>query len=279
MLNLPSRETTVTMIKTQIASRIDFMMSKLLLLFICFFTLSSYGKEIIVGMELSYPPFEMTDKEGKPTGVSVDLAHALSSFLKKDIKIENIAFDGLIPALKSKKIDLIISSMTATPERSKSVAFSIPYLRTGLALLLGKTSKANSIQDLNKVGTIITVKKGSTGHLYATQHLKLARILVLDKESSCVLEVTQGKADAFIYDSMSIYQHHRKHSQLTRALLHPFKEETWAIALRKNDQELLEQVNLFLKKYKEEGGLEKLGDKYFSEQKKEFKSLNIPFYF
>jgi polar amino acid transport system substrate-binding protein len=230
-------------------------------------------------MELSYPPFEMTDKGGRPSGVSVDLANALSTFLKQDITIENISFDGLIPALKTKKIDLIISSMTATPERSKSVAFSNPYLKTGLAILMGKTSKANSIQDLHGNGFTVTVKKGSTGHLYAIENLKKAKLLVLDKESSCVLEVTQGKADAFIYDAMSIYQHHKKHPTQTRAVLKPFKEESWAIALRKNDLKLLEQVNLFLKKYKEEGGLDKLGDKYFREQKKEFKSLNIPFYF
>jgi polar amino acid transport system substrate-binding protein len=255
------------------------MITHIALMLSLFFSISSYGKGIVVGMELSYPPFEMTDKEGRPVGVSVDLANALSIFLKEEIKIENISFDGLIPALKTKKIDLIISSMTATPERSKSVAFSTPYLRTGLALLMGKTSKAKSIQDINENGLTVTVKKGSTGHLYAIENLKKAKLLVLDKESSCVLEVTQGKADAFIYDSMSIYQHHKKHPTQTRAVLKPFKEESWAIALRKNDLKLLQQVNLFLKKYKEEGGLDKLGDKYFSEQKKEFKSLNIPFYF
>jgi polar amino acid transport system substrate-binding protein len=255
------------------------MITHITLMLILFFSLNSYGKGIVVGMELSYPPFEMTDKEGRPSGVSVDLANALSTFLKEEIKIENISFDGLIPALKTKKIDLIISSMTATPERSKSVAFSNPYLKTGLAILLGKNSKANTIQDLNENGLTITVKKGSTGHLYANENLKKAKLLVLDKESSCVLEVTQGKADAFIYDSMSIYQHNKKHSTLTRAILKPFKEESWAMAMRKNDLKLLEQVNLFLKKYKEEGGLDKLGDKYFGEQKKEFKSLNVPFYF
>jgi polar amino acid transport system substrate-binding protein len=255
------------------------MINHLTFLLILFLSLNSYGKGIVVGMELSYPPFEMTDKEGRPTGVSVDLAHALSAFLKEEVRIENISFDGLIPALKTKKIDLIISSMTATPERSKSVAFSHPYLKTGLAILLGKTSKANSVQDLDGNAYKVTVKKGSTGHLYAINHLKKAKLLVLDKESSCVLEVTQGKADAFIYDSMSIYQHSKKHPTQTRAILKPFKEESWAIAVRKNDVKLLEQVNLFLKKYKEEGGLDKLGDKYFSEQKKEFKNLNIPFYF
>src|SRR4030088_2492809 len=69
---------------------------------------------LIVGMELGYPPFEMTDTQGKPTGVSVDLAHELGKHLGREIEFQNIPFDGLIPSLQTRKIDLIISSMTAT---------------------------------------------------------------------------------------------------------------------------------------------------------------------
>jgi polar amino acid transport system substrate-binding protein len=255
-------------------------MFKMMSLFsVLIFSGSSWSKDLIVGMELSYPPFEMTDRSGKPDGISVDIAKALALSLKRELRIENISFDGLIPALKTKKIDLIISSMTSTPERTKSVAFSTPYLKTGLALLLQKNSKIQKAEELNNSGITIAVKKGSTGHLFATQNLKNANLLVIDKESSCVLEVTQGKADAFIYDSLSIYQHHKKHANLTRAILEPFKEEFWAIAMRKNDQELMGQVNNFLKAYKENGGMDRLGDKYLGDQKKEFKKLNIPFYF
>ncbi len=75
-------------------------------------------KEVLkVGMELAYPPFEMSEKDGTPSGVSVDFAKALGKYLGKDVVIENIAWDGLIPSLKTGKIDLIISSMTITDER------------------------------------------------------------------------------------------------------------------------------------------------------------------
>eukprot|EP01028_Stygiella_incarcerata_P005429 TRINITY_DN2295_c0_g1_i4.p2 TRINITY_DN2295_c0_g1~~TRINITY_DN2295_c0_g1_i4.p2 ORF type:complete len:110 (+),score=6.25 TRINITY_DN2295_c0_g1_i4:62-391(+) len=76
-------------------------------------------KVLKVGMELAYPPFEMSDKEGNPSGVSVDFAKALGKYLGRDVIIENIAWDGLIPSLKTGKIDLIISSMTITDERKK----------------------------------------------------------------------------------------------------------------------------------------------------------------
>src|SRR4051794_16222310 len=80
--------------------------------------------KLIVGMELAYPPFEMTDEKGNAAGVSVDLAKALGKYLNREVEIQNTPFDGLIPALKTGRIDLIISSMTATPERAQSLDFS-----------------------------------------------------------------------------------------------------------------------------------------------------------
>ena len=104
-------------------------------------------------------------------------------------------------------------------------------------------------------------------------------MLVLDKESAAVLEVTQGKADAFIYDSLSVYQNHKRHPNATRALLRPFREETWAVGLRTGDTKLREQINGFLKEFRAAGGFEKLGDEFLPEEKASFKAEGIPFYF
>lgn len=76
-------------------------------------------KELVIGMELAYPPFETTDTDGNPAGVSVDLAKDLGKALGRPVRIENMAYSGLIPALQTKKIDAIISSMTITDERKK----------------------------------------------------------------------------------------------------------------------------------------------------------------
>lgn len=233
---------------------------------------------LVVGMELAYPPFEMTDTSGKPSGVSVDLAHALGKALQKKIVIQNIAFDGLIPSLKTGKIDLIISSMTATTERTQSIDFSDPYLNTGLCLLVKKASPINSIQELDQTGRTVAVKKGTTGHSYAVKNIRQARVLVLDKESSAVLEVVQGKADAFIYDQMSTYQNWQRHQSTTRALLTPFQKESWAIGIRKGNQGLKAEVNRFLKEFRAKGGFEQLGDTYLKQQKEAFRQLGYPFY-
>lgn len=242
------------------------------------FSADEKATPLVVGMELAYPPFEMTDTAGKPTGVSVDLANALGKSLERPVVIQNMAFDGLIPALKTGKVDLVISSMTATAERAQSIDFSDPYISTGLCLLLKKDSTAQSISDLDKEGVKVAVKKGTTGHLYATKNLKKAQVLVLDKESAAVLEVAQGKADAFIYDQMSTYQNWQRNNETTRAILEPFQKESWAVGLRKGNDELKAGVNRFIKAYREEGGFEQLGERYFKDMKDEFKRLGSAFF-
>jgi len=159
------------------------------------------------------------------------------------------------------------AKMTATPERARSIAFSQPYLTTGLTLLVGKNSPIKSADDLDRPGIRVAVKIGTTAHKFAARDLKQAQVFVLNRESAAVLEVIQGKVDAFIYDSLSIYRHHRRHPDTTRALLKPFREETWAIGLRKADEKLRMQINSFLKQFKEEGGFEKLGDEFLPEEK------------
>ena len=236
------------------------------------------AKPLIVGMELAYPPFEMTDTGGKPTGVSVDLASDLAKSLGRPVVIQNTSFDGLIPALKTGKVDLVISSMTATAERAQSIDFSEPYLSTGLCLLLKKDSAAKGIADLDQAGVKVAVKKGTTGHLYATSHLKKAEILVLDKESAAVLEVSQGKADAFIYDQMSIYQNWQRNKATTRAILEPFQKESWAVGIGKGRDELKGQVNAFIKDYRAKGGFDQLGERYLKDMKDEFKRLGYSFF-
>lgn len=237
------------------------------------------AESLRVGMELSYPPFEMTDPEGRPAGISVQLAEALGRHVGRPVVIENIAFDGLIPALKAGHVDCVISSMTATPDRARSIAFSEPYLKTGLALLIAVKSPVTAVDDLDVPGRVVAVKQGTTGQQWAAATLKRARVLVLDTEAAAVLEVIQGRADAFIYDSMSVYTNHRKHPTKTRAALTPFKEESWAVGLKQGNDDLRRQVNEFLEQFRAAGGFDRLGDEFLAEQKAYFHEHSIPFYF
>ena len=235
------------------------------------------SNQLVVGMELSYPPFEMTDEHNRPTGIGVELARALAADLHKEVVIENTKFTGLIPALQTGKIDLIISSMTATEDRARSIDFSVPYMKTGICLLVSANSDVQTIDDLNRPGRRVVVKNGTTGFNYAREHLTRAELLPISEAAACVLEVVQGKADAFIYDQMSVFQYHQQNPQTTRALLNPFQKENWAVGIRKGNGELRAQVDAFLIQFKETHGLEALGEKYIKADKQAFKEMGYPF--
>jgi len=241
----------------------------------------SHGKNspIVVGMELAYRPFEMTDEQGEPAGISVDMARDLGTYLNRDIEIRNMSFDGLIPALRSGNIDLIISSMTATEERAESIDFSDPYVWTGLAMLVGADSEILTIEDVNVRNRTVAVKQGTTGHIYAQTALPRATVRVFDDESAAVLEVVQGKADVFLYDQMSIYRHAERHPEKARALLEPFRREAWAIGVRKGNEAMLEAVNDFLRDYRNLGGFAQLTETYLAEMHEAFENMGYEFIF
>ena len=137
---------------------------------------------LVVGMELAYPPFEGKDEQGNPAGVSVDFMKDFAKSAGKEIKIENIAFDGLIPALLTGKVDMVMSSMTITDERRKTVDFSDPYANAMLGILTHKGRGIKSVEDLNQKGRRIAAKIGSTGYLYAQNNLKNAAVTALPDE-------------------------------------------------------------------------------------------------
>lgn len=229
---------------------------------------------LVVAMELAYPPFETKDDSGNPSGISVDFAKAFGEYIGREVVIENTAWDGLIPSLETGKADMVVSSMTITEERKKTVDFSDPYANALLAILANKNSGIASIDDLNQPGKKVAVKTGTTGHIYAQENLTSAEIIALADESACVTEVVQGKADAFIYDQLTIYRNWKDNEDTTAAVFIPFQNvEQWGAAVKKGNTELLEQLNTFIAKFTDEGGFDKLTEKYLSEEKAAFDEL------
>ena len=236
--------------------------------------------KLIVAMELAYPPFEMKDDAGNPSGVSVDFAKSLGKYLGRETEIVNTAWDGLIPSLQTGKADIVISSMTITEKRKLEVDFSDPYANALLAILANKNSGIKSIDDLNKPGIKIAVKTGSTGYIYAQENLTNAEIIALADESACVTEVSQGKADGFLYDQLTIYRNNKSHPDTTTAIFIPFQNvEYWGVAVKKGNTELLNNINKFIEKYTAEGGFDELTDKYLKEEKSAFADLGFQWFF
>jgi len=237
--------------------------------------------QLVVGMELAYPPFEMTNEKDIPDGFSVKLAEAIGEQLKRPVRIESMAWSGLIPALTTGKIDMVLSSMTITKERAKTVNFSNPYAKSQLSLLINKDSKVMTFNDLKKDGAKLAVKKGTTGHIYATEHLDESHIVVFEKAETAVLEVSQGKADAFIYDALTIYNNSQQYKDTTRASFEIFQEdfEYWGIALNKKDTQLLKDVNSALKTLQDNGTVNEIANTYLGDVKKVFDDNQLSFFF
>ncbi len=221
--------------------------------------------KLIVGMEVAFFPFEYANEKGEPIGFDVEIAQLAAKELGVEIEIRDMQFAGLIPALQSGKIDMIISGMTRTLTRAKTVSFTQPYFETGLCALLSKKRAANlqQAQELNAPDRILAVKLGTTGDLITGKLFPKAQVNRFKEETACVREVVTGRADAFFYDQLSISKHHKENPDTTRALLTPFTYEPFSIAISKGDADFLNWLNLFLETIKADGRYQELYQKYF----------------
>lgn len=232
---------------------------------------SAAGNELVVGMELEYPPFETVDKNGNPSGVSVELAKSLSEKLGKELRIENIAYSGLIPALRSGKIDVIISSMSINETRARSVDFSDPYASSPLVMLAYKDSEVQNYKDLNDSGVTIAVRTGNVAHLWVRDNAPKANVRLFDKESQAVMDVSQGKSDVFIYDPQSIVRRQKRYPETTRTIMDPLPGiGDWGMAVQKGNSALLKEINEFIETAKSDGTFDKIRDEYLLEETKKF---------
>lgn len=241
---------------------------------------SASDKTLTVAMELAYPPFETRDEAGNPTGVAVSFMQDFADAYGYDLVVENTAFDGLIPALQTNKADAVMSSITITEEREQEVDFTDPYAVAQLAILANAESGVASIEDLNQPDKTVAVKTGSTGDVFATKNLTNAQIVRLADESACVTEVTQGRADGFLYDQLTIYRNNQANPDTTTAVFIPFQDpEYWGIAVAQGNDELRNQLNEFIAQSKQNGEFDRLTEQYLASEKAAFDTLGFRWFF
>ncbi len=219
-----------------------------------------------VWLEPAYMPFELNNKRGEIVGFDPDLAALMVKDLGVKLELIKIDWDGIIPALLTDKCDIIMSGMTITEERSQKIDFSQPYMVIGQTVLLRKdlADKVKSYADLNSSKYKIASKLGTTGEIAAKKYLPKAHYSSFETEQEGVMEVVNGKADAFIYDSpynaVAIGQ--RGEGKLV-FLDKPFTEEPLGWGVRKGNPEFIKWLNGFLAKVKQDGTYETLYRKWF----------------
>ena len=221
--------------------------------------------ELRVGFEAGYLPFEMADKKGRFIGFDIDVAKEMAKAMKVKWVPVNTAWDGIIPALITKKFDILISGMTITQERNLKINFADPYIIVGQTILLNKKheGKVKSYKDLNDPKYTITSKLGTTGEQAIKRLLPKATYKSFEVESEAALEVLTGRADATIYDLpfCATFMAQQGAGKLI-FLDKPFTFEPLAWAVRKGDPDFLNWLNNFLRQLKNDGRYDRIYNKW-----------------
>ena len=214
--------------------------------------------KLVVGTASGYYPFEMVDKKNELVGFDVDIAKAIAKEMGVQVEFQNYAFSGLIPALQSSKIDLVIAGMTITDKRKEVVDFSDTYFLSGQALLVNKSvPNVKKPEDLDKKEYVIAVSMGTTADQTASRIFKNATVKKFEGSALAGLELLNGKAQAVVHEPPWVAIYQRMNPDKTYAILEPFTTEDLGIAVPKGNPELVTWLNGFLKKYKESGEYKK----------------------
>ena len=221
--------------------------------------------QLRVGFEAGYLPFEMADKKGRFIGFDIDMAKEMAKAMGVKFVPVNTAWDGIIPALITKKFDIIMSGMTATQERNLKINFADPYIIVGQTIMLNKKNegKVKSYKDLNNPKYTITSKLGTTGEQAIKRMIPKAKYKSFESEAEAALEVLNGKADATIYDLpfCATFMAQQGAGKLI-FLDEPFTFEPLAWAIRKGDPDFMNWLNNFLRQVKNDGRYAKIYDKW-----------------
>jgi len=221
-----------------------------------------------IGLEPGYMPFELTNKKGEIIGFDVDMAKRMAKAMNVELELVSTAWDGIIPALLTDKFDIIMSGMTLTQERNLTVNFASPYILIGQSVLLKKelADKVKSYKDLDDAKYTIASKLGTTGEQATKRMIPNAKYISYETEQEGVMELVNGKIDAFIYDlpfnAIAVSQ---KGQGKIVHLDEPFTKEPLAWAIRKGDPDMLNWLNNFMNQIKYDGVYDKIYKKWFQD--------------
>lgn len=220
------------------------------------------GDVLRVATEPAFPPFEFQGADGELEGFSVDLINAVGEAAGVTIESESLPFDGMIPALQAGTIDAAISSMTITAERAKTVSFSRPYFKAGLAIAVPENNTdITSLETLE--GKRIAVQIGTTGAEEAKK-VEGGQVRTFDSAPLALQELSNGNVDAVINDApVTLYAIKSGNIPGVKVVSGDLlTEEFYGIATPK-DSPALEKINAGLTTILENGKYAEIYQKWF----------------
>lgn len=221
--------------------------------------------KLLVGMEPGYMPFEMTNKKGEIIGFDVDMAKGIAKAMGVELELVNTAWDGIIPALLTKKFDMIMSGMTVTQERNLKVNFANPYIVIGQTILIKKeiANDVKSYKDLSNKKYKVGSKLGTTGEKATKRLIPNCSYISFDTEAEGITDLVNGKIDAFVYDLPYMEIAYKQKSEGKLAYLDkPFTYEPLGWAVRRGNHDFLNWLNNYMAQIKSDGTYDKIYAKW-----------------
>lgn len=214
-------------------------------------------EELVMATNAEFPPYEYHDGDAI-VGIDAEIAQAIADEMGRTLVIEDMQFDSIIAAVTSGKADMGIAGMTITEDRLQSVDFSTPYATAAQVIIVKDDSPITSPDDLT--GKTIGVQLGTTGDIYA-EDIENATIEKYNKGFEAVQALVQGKLDAVIIDNEPAKVFVSQNDGI-KILDEAYTYEEYAIAVKKGNTELLNQINAAIEKLQESGKLQEIVDKY-----------------
>ncbi|MEI7223047.1 arginine ABC transporter substrate-binding protein [Pectobacterium carotovorum] len=212
----------------------------------------------------TYPPFESLDASNEIVGFDMDLAKALCKQMQATCTFTNQAFDSLIPALKFRRYDAVISGMDITAERSKQVAFTQPYYANS-AVVIAQKGKFSDFAAMK--GKRIGMENGTTHQKYMHDKHPEVQTVSYDSYQNAVLDLKNGRIDGVFGDTAVVNEWIKTNPELATVGEHVTDAEYFGtglgIAVRPDDKALLEKLNKALDAIKADGTYKTINDKWF----------------
>lgn len=223
--------------------------------------------KLVVGTAPGYPPFEFTvNKSGKSqvVGADIDLAKKIADEIGVELEIKAMDFDALIMALQSSKVDMVITSMTPTEERKKSVDFSDVYFEGTNSIIVNSNFSKDISKEDDLKNIVLGVQRGSVQEIYAKEVLKAPKIKSLTAIPDLIADMKNGNIDGIIASTVvaKINANQYDGLKLIDVNLSQANKEEAAIAIKKGDNKsLLDIVNKTIKSLKDSGQYEEILNK------------------
>jgi ABC-type amino acid transport substrate-binding protein len=214
---------------------------------------------MVVGTSAAYAPFEYR-QAGNLVGFDIDMGEEIAKRMSVKIEWVEIDFKGIIAALRSKRVDLLITAMTKTPERAEQIDFSMSYYNSGEGAAVKNASPIQKPADL--AGKVVGVQIGSSGERFVRGQLKdVKEVKSYDTILLALKDLEAGRVDAVVNTLPSIKYTIKGLKDLKTTS--PWSFSDVGINTRKEDADLMNELNKHLNALQAEGFLDKLDKKWF----------------